>query len=160
MAASFWRFLERIGGGTRGKRTAGRRLAPPLCLEVLEERAMLSGGPGPSGGSGGGSSGGPSGTALVGVSGPQYPLVPTSGPALTGSLLGQNLTTMPVSLPGSTVAMVPLLTSGGPGTSSGSTSVTLTTTTDPTAGATPITVVSLPSTSGGPGPSGSPTSAC
>jgi hypothetical protein len=107
-------------------------------LEALEDRNLLSGGPGggpgPSGGSGtpvvavlstsvsNGSGGG------LGISGPGYPLAPATGPARPdpATLSQPSTTTVLVPLsgtpggPGPTVAVVPVCsgsgTSGGPGT--------------------------------------------
>src|SRR5262249_53694189 len=114
-----------------------------LFLEPLEERALLSGGlsgggPGPSltTGSNSGSqpavvltqSGGPgpsSGTSSggVGISGPGYPLAPTSGPTrLDPATLNQPLPTM-ILVPltgtpgGPSVAVVAVCTGGGSGPS-------------------------------------------
>jgi hypothetical protein len=116
----------------KSSRQFGKRL---LCLEVLEDRTLLSGGPGPSPlPSGGGSSvGGPSPSpAVLSPSaptsgqvtvvnpsgggggpggGPGYPLPPSVGPCMTGSFGGGpgSTTSLPVSLQGSTVAIVPVV---------------------------------------------------
>jgi hypothetical protein len=97
MFAELWSALRK--SPTRRPQRSGP-LNRRLCLEALEDRNLLSGGPGPStanvSGSGspqvavvtpsGGSSSssgqtsGGSGSGAVGISGPGYPLAPTSGP--------------------------------------------------------------------------------
>jgi hypothetical protein len=111
-----------------------------LCLESLEERAMLSGGPllsignGPqvgivtnvSGGGTGGGNGTTGGTndTSTSISGQGYPIVPTSGPGRpgTGTLTQQGTTTTLIPLSGGggngpSIAAVPVClgSPGGPG---------------------------------------------
>jgi hypothetical protein len=130
MALARW---FRRGKENRNASAPSRRLGRQLLrLEVLEDRTLLSGGPGssalPSGS--GSSSGGPSPAILstgspdpgqvVVVStpggggpggGPGYPLPPVTGPGLSGSFGGTSGSTasLPVSLQGSTVAIVPVV---------------------------------------------------
>ena len=126
MLSTFWSALWRSGS----KRTRPvRPTSVRLCLEPLEERALLDaglsgGGPGPSlttdstsgsqttvaqTTSGGTGSSGTSGSGSLGISGPGYPLAPTSGPTLTDPTLS----------PTSTVLVPVSGTSGGSGPSLG-----------------------------------------
>jgi hypothetical protein len=155
MALAQW---FRRGKENRNASAASRRLGRQLLrLEVLEDRTLLSGGPEPtalpsgSGSSSGGpspspailSTGGPGSGQVVVVNptggggpggGPGYPLPPVTGPGLSGSFGGTSGSTasLPVSLQGSTVAIVPVVmaTSNSgpqPGTSGPSPSNTQTT---------------------------------
>jgi hypothetical protein len=113
------------------------------CLEALEDRNLLSGGPGPSGGTGGGPGSSPvavltqsdtsgsgsgqtsggSGSGSVGISGPGYPLAPTSGPTRPdpGTVSQSSGGTTLVSItgtpggPGPTVTVIPICTGTSPG---------------------------------------------
>ncbi len=123
---------------------APSRARSRLCLESLEERALLNGGPllsvasGSSGGPpaplvgivdsnggtpGGSASSGGSGTSVI--SGPGYPIAPTSGPARpdSGTLTVQDQTTTFIPISGSP---------GGSGTTLTSVPVCLGSSTGPT----------------------------
>jgi hypothetical protein len=100
------------------------------CLEVLEDRNLLSGGPGPSltnvsgpspaalTGSTSGQTSGGSGSGALGISGPQYPLAPSCGPTRPdpGTLSQPSGSTVLVGItgtpggPGPTVTVVPVCT--------------------------------------------------
>jgi hypothetical protein len=72
------------------------------------------GGPGPSSslpstGSSSGTSGGPGGSTSLFLSGPGYPQAPTSGPALSNSPAASGPQSLPLSLPESSVALIPVL---------------------------------------------------
>ena len=136
MFAEIWSALQR---------SPTHRRQPPLplkrrpCLEALEDRNLLSGGAGPSSlsvsgsgpsqvaivpGSSSGQTSGGSGTGLVGISGPGYPLAPTSGPTRTdpGTLSQTSGGSVLVSITGTsggsgpTLAVVPVCTGTSPGT--------------------------------------------
>jgi hypothetical protein len=139
MLTDFWLALKKLSS----RRPQRPRLAHRLSLESLEDRLALSGGPGISGGPGptSGSSGsgsqpvaivatsgspgssGGNGSGSIVLSGPGYPLAPSSGPARPDpSTLSQPAqTTVMVPLTGTpggpspSLAVVPVCTGGGPG---------------------------------------------
>jgi hypothetical protein len=136
---SAWWFALKTSVFRRPPRS--RPMTRRLCLEALEERALLSGGlsggpgplptnsggPGPqpvaviSQGGGTGSSGG-SGSGGSGISGPGYPLPPNTAPPLpdpsTLSPTPPIMVLVPLTGtpggPGPSLAVAPVCTSGGP----------------------------------------------
>jgi hypothetical protein len=136
-------WLARVLGGGQGVSAgrAPRAAARSLCLEALEDRMLLSGGPGPSSLSG--SPGGPppssqqlvsspltppsvvqnfvnqalaalgQGGSSPGGGGPGYPVPPTGGLTFTGDLMSpNNLAALPASMQGSAVAVAPVMLAG------------------------------------------------
>ena len=169
-------WMQRSASSNR--RPASPRRSTVLWLERLEDRTVPSGGPGTSSTPGGsGSSGGPSATittapatpagtftinlsAVQQATGPTplqlllagYPVTPSTGPSLSCSMLIVNDPSVLASLAGSTVAMLPVTSPSG----QGSTNLTLTFV-NTTTGAqvdVPVTVVP-PATSGSPATTGS-----
>jgi hypothetical protein len=138
MLFSFWSGLwKKENRRSRQRQSLRKRLE----LEVLEDRAVPSGGlgsPGPSGGSGSGSqptavlsSSTSGGSGNLNLSGPGYPLAPTTSPALTPSCGPSQQSTATAPLAGSpggpsaTLTVVPMVTtvsgtSGGTGPSGSS----------------------------------------
>jgi hypothetical protein len=140
MFAAIWSALRRSPTPLR------RPSLPPKrrpCLEVLEDRNLLSGGAGTSSvsvsgsdpsqvaivtqtssASGSGQTSGGSGSGLVGISGPGYPLAPGSGPTRTdpGTLSQTSGGSVLVGITGTsggsgpTLAVVPVCTGTSPGT--------------------------------------------
>jgi hypothetical protein len=134
MFASIWSALSK-SAGHRSQRQRPLNRRPNL--EVLEDRYLLSGGPGPSVANlsgpsspqvvvlnqgGGPGSSGTSGSGGIGISGPGYPLPPVTGPVRPDpSTLSQppaTIVLMPVSgTPGGsgpTMTVVPICTGTGP----------------------------------------------
>jgi hypothetical protein len=152
------RWLHSLIGSRKAPARSSRPARGQLCLEALEDRALPSGGPvadapvtggGPGGSSGGPpqavlSTGGPSSGQVdvvtpTGQGGPDYPIPPVTGPGLTGSFGNTpgGSTTMPVSLQGSTVAVVPVLVAtSGQGTQSSTGGPPTSGITDPSSGTT------------------------
>jgi hypothetical protein len=146
MLSTFWSALWRSGSNrTRPVRPRGVR----LFLEPLEERALLDGGlsgggPVPSSStdstsgsqpgvvqttSGSSGSSGSTGSGSIGISGPGYPLAPSSGPTLPPPTQSQPVTVLvPISgTPGgssTSLGVVAVCTSGGPSPSGSSGSST------------------------------------
>src|SRR5262249_49371895 len=142
--AQLTRWMRR-GDSPDRRRASLTRHNVVLRLESLEDRVVPSGGPGPtstpggSGSSGGPAAGGPTApgatftpklAALSQAYGPTplqqllsgYPVPPSSGPNLSGGMLVVNDPSVLASLGNSTVALVPVTSPSG----SGSTNLTLT----------------------------------
>lgn len=142
MLSTFWSALWRSGSN---RKRPERPMSVRLSLEPLEERALLSGGlsgggPGPSPtpnsssgtqtavvqtNSGNSGSSGGTGSGSAGISGPGYPLPPTSGPMLPPPSDPSLSTTVTVLVPmsgtpggsGPSLTVVAVTTGGGPGPS-------------------------------------------
>jgi hypothetical protein len=133
MLFSFWSGIRNAAARRpRQGQSKNRRLG----LEVLEDRAVPSGGPGPTtGGTGSGapqaaltsgSTSGGTGSGNQNLPGPGYPLAPTTAPTMTPSCGPAQQVTVLVPLsgspggPGATLTVAPMIvtvsgsTSGGP----------------------------------------------